>query len=143
MILSSQVLSSPKCCRIDLTCSRANLSLKRIMKSKLGNGRWEVQSGRAIKVPLSMSQMSLLIFFLPFYLREELCLKDASGLQCFRNLSSEQKSSLGQVYQYVPHNLTKVHATAHFLISVRTHISMTHNTINIHVDLHPLRFIRI
>lgn len=27
MILSSQVLSSPKCCRMALTCSKANLSL--------------------------------------------------------------------------------------------------------------------
>ena len=28
MILSSQVLSSPKCCRMDLTCSSASLSLE-------------------------------------------------------------------------------------------------------------------
>lgn len=36
MILSSQVLSSPKCCRMDLTCSKANLSLEqRQMGNKL------------------------------------------------------------------------------------------------------------
>lgn len=45
---------------------------------------------------------------LPLYLREELCFKDASGLQCFRNLPSEQESSLGHIYQDVPHNLAQI-----------------------------------
>lgn len=56
---------------------------------------------------------------LPLYLRQELGLKDASGLQRFRNLSSEQETFLGHVYEDVPHNFTKVHAAAHFLISVK------------------------
>lgn len=45
---------------------------------------------------------------LPLYLREELCFKDASGLQRFRNLPSEQESSLGHIDQDVPHNLTQI-----------------------------------
>lgn len=54
--------------------------------------------------------------FLPLYLRQELCLKDASGLQGLRDLPSEQESSLGHVYEDVSHDFSQVHATAHLLI---------------------------
>lgn len=57
--------------------------------------------------------------FLPLYLREELCFKDASRLECFRNLTPEQESLLGHIYEDVSHNFTQIHAAAHFLISVR------------------------
>lgn len=58
-------------------------------------------------------------FVLPLYLWQELCLEDASCLECFRNLPSEQESSLGHIYQDIPHNFPEVHAAAHFLISVK------------------------
>lgn len=57
--------------------------------------------------------------FSPLYLREELCLKDASRLEGFRNLPSEQESSLGHIYEDVSHNFPQIHAAAHFLISVQ------------------------
>lgn len=53
---------------------------------------------------------------LPFNLGKELSFKNAPGLQCLWDLASEQESTLGQVNEDVPHNLPKVHATAHLLI---------------------------
>lgn len=42
----------------------------------------------------------------PLYLRQELCLEDASGLQRLRDLSSEEEAALGQVDQNLPDDLT-------------------------------------
>lgn len=123
MILSSQVLSSPKCCRMALTCSKASLSLQ--TKTK------EFQEVHFLFTAFYIKREKVhnsFYFFLqqhtdpdshrlPFYLREELCFKDASGLQSFRNLPSEQEASLGHVYEDVTHNFPEVHAAAHFLIS--------------------------
>lgn len=54
----------------------------------------------------------------PFYLWQKLCLKDAPGLKCLWDLSPEQEATLGQINQNLPYNLTKIHSTAHLLISV-------------------------
>lgn len=59
---------------------------------------------------------SLITCSLPLYLGQELCLKDASGLQRLRDLSTEQEAALGQVNQDVPHNFSQVHAATHLLI---------------------------
>lgn len=109
MILSSQVLSSPKCCRMDLTCSKASLSLEKGWKE----GMWRQKRLLAFAV---VSERPCVL--LPLYLWEELCFKDASSLECFRNLSTEQESSLGHIYQDVPYNFPQIHAAAHLLISV-------------------------
>lgn len=57
MILSSQVLSSPKCCRMALTCSKANLSLGKDKDIKneplagVGGGCGGTNSARNSSIP--------------------------------------------------------------------------------------------
>lgn len=82
----------------------------------------------------------ILIIILPLYLWEELCFKYASGLQSFWNLSSEQVSFLGHVYEDVPHNFTKVHATAHFLVStIRKKKHKSHTWLTQILQMHHLK----
>lgn len=50
---------------------------------------------------------------LPLNLRQKFCFKDAPCLEPFRDLSTEQESSFGKVYQNIPDYLPKVHATDH------------------------------
>lgn len=132
MILSSQVLSNPKCCRMDLTCSKANLSLEqRQMGNKLSQkfnaGFKGTNSTRCVnylcqyyfQITLRDQIKQSFSLLLPLYLWEELCFKDASCLEGFRNLPSEQEPSLGHVYQDVPNNFAEIHSAAHFLISVK------------------------
>lgn len=134
MILSSQVLFSPKCCRMDLTCSKANLSLDKNTNTQ----KWRYEKKQTNKDKCQeyfSSSWIIYSLFLPLYLWEELCFEDASGLQCFRNLSSKQESSLGQIYKDVSHNFTKVHAAAHFLISVK-HMQAWNVYINRYASMH-------
>lgn len=53
----------------------------------------------------------------PLYLRQELRLKDAPGLQRLRDLPPEQEAAFGQINQDLPDDLSEVHAAAHLLIS--------------------------
>lgn len=53
----------------------------------------------------------------PLYLRQELRLKDAPGLQRLRDLSPEEEAPFGQINQNLPDDLSEVHAAAHLLIS--------------------------
>lgn len=53
----------------------------------------------------------------PLYLRQELRLKDAPGLQRLRDLPPEEETPLGQIDQNLPDDLPEVHAAAHLLVS--------------------------
>lgn len=53
----------------------------------------------------------------PLYLRQELCLEDAPGLQRLGDLSPEEEAPLGQIDQDLPDDLAEVHAAAHLLVS--------------------------
>lgn len=51
----------------------------------------------------------------PFYLGQELGLKDPSGLQPLRDPSPEEQPSLGEIHQDVPDDLPQVHPADHLL----------------------------
>lgn len=53
---------------------------------------------------------------LPLNLRKELGFKDMPGLQCLRNLASEQETPFGEVDQNIADYFPQVHPADHLLI---------------------------
>lgn len=63
---------------------------------------------------------SLQLFISPLYLRQELRLEDAPGLQRLGDLSPEEEATLGEIDQDLPDDLSQVHTAAHLLIPEHT-----------------------
>lgn len=97
MMLSSQVPSSPRCCRMDLTCSSATRSLEGAKADPLQRHLHLRTSG---ETPAS----------LPLYLGQVFGFEYPRGFQSFGDAPSEQQTPPGQVQQNLTHDLSQIHA---------------------------------